>query len=201
MELKEYLRIIRKNLNLFLGVVLLVVLVSFGYFLLRPKTLKVALDFDVTRTGKEVTSEYQYDNFYRLQADDKFAETLVQWIKSPEMVAEILKKSGMEDKSDNLKTLTKFFSAEKVSPQVVTVSFLVRNYEEADRLGGAMEEALGKNIQNLNEEQNQENWFKLVKRGPIVRPNSFSPEIVLIISILFGVLLGFWIVMFKHYLE
>ena len=66
---------------------------------------------------------YKYDNFYRLQADEKFAETLVEWLKSPRIEEKIFKEAGIDPSGYSLKKLAKSIKAEKMSSQVVAVSF------------------------------------------------------------------------------
>lgn len=127
MEFKEYLAIIKSNFKLFGSIVAIVILASFSYFYLKPISYEASLVLNITRSGLQKSDQYKFDDFYRLQADEKFAETLVQWIKSPRVALDIWTAAGNSPENLSLKQLTKLFKAEKLSSQIVSVKFSTAN--------------------------------------------------------------------------
>lgn len=60
------------------------------FLLLQPVRYTTVLSLHVGRVHNETQAEeYHYDDFYRLQADERFADTLVRWLASPSIVADI----------------------------------------------------------------------------------------------------------------
>lgn len=201
MELKEYFKIIKNNQRLFFGVVILTLFSVGIYFYLQPIYYNASLTLNITRVGTQKTADYRFDNFYRLQADEKICETIVQWLKSPSIVYEIYSQSGNDISDLNLKKISKIISVEKRSSQVVAVNYVSPNKEMAQKIAENIIGTISKNIEKLNEEQKEDNWFRIIGEKPLIVRNSLSYLFIFLASLLFGIFLAFWIVMIKHYLK
>ncbi|MFA7209119.1 MAG: hypothetical protein WC120_02430 [Parcubacteria group bacterium] len=201
MELKEYFKIFRKNGGLFFGVIIVIVLGSFAYFALRPVSYSASLALNITRGGIQQTADYRYDDFYRLQADEKFAETVVEWLKNPRTVVDIYGKAGIGTDSFTMRRLAKSFTAEKLSAQIVAVSFSAKDGKSAEKISAAIPETITKNIKLLNKKQNEAAWFEIVAQDPVIIQDRIGALAILLASAALGIFLGFWAVMLKHYLE
>jgi capsular polysaccharide biosynthesis protein len=200
MELKEYFSIIKKQFKLFLSVIIAVVASIFIYFIFRPVFFDTSLFLNITRAGNQISEGYKYDNFYRLQADEKFAETIAQWLKSPRVVSDINKEAEITNMENlNLKQLTKVFQADKLSAQIVSVKFSAPDKKTAEKLALAIPVILKKNINQLNEDQKENTWFEIKANDPVIRQNNPDWGIIFIISLVLGLFLGFWVVLFRHY--
>jgi capsular polysaccharide biosynthesis protein len=201
MELKEYLKIFKDNFKLFALVVVIIIFGTFAYFTLKPVSYSASSALNITRSGTQQTADYRYDDFYRLQADEKFAETVVEWLKNPRTAADILSKADINITHLNLRKLSKVFAAEKLSSQIVTVSFSASNEKSAQKIAEAILEIISKNTEALNKNQNEDNWFAVVAQEPVIIQDSVSPIILLLASLAMGMFLGFWVVMARHYLR
>jgi len=201
MELKEYFKIIKEYKAVFWLAVFLILTVSWGFFFLRPVSFTASLALNITRQGSQDTSDYKFDDFYRLQADEKFADTIVQWLKSPKTVAEIYSKSGINPEESSLRQLTRYFKPEKLSSQIVSVSFSTGSAEMAKKISAAISEIISKNINRLNESQKESTWFEIVPEEAVIIRNSSNPLVVLLLSLLIGIFVAFWIVMILHYIK
>ncbi|MFA5994645.1 MAG: hypothetical protein WC823_06840, partial [Parcubacteria group bacterium] len=107
------------------------------------------------RNGSQQTADYHYDDFYRLQADEKFAETIVQWLNDPRIVTDIHTKAGIDVGQLNLKQLARVFNSEKLSSQIVAVSFSAVDKVSAKNISEAVAEVIESNVAVLNENQNE----------------------------------------------
>jgi len=201
MELKEYIKIFSRHSRLFLGIVVLIAALSFIYFLFRPLAYNNSFTLNITRAGIQETADYRYDDYYRLQADEKFADTLVQWLKDPRVVADIYAKAGISSDNLSLKKLSRVFKAEKMSSQVVAVSFSTPTRKQTEKISQAIYEVIAVNIQALNAQQEEKNWFEIKTFSPITAPNSVPFLWILFFSLMGGIFLAFWVVLFAHYLE
>lgn len=201
MELKEYIQIIRNNIKIFMSVIIFAVVIGFVYFHFRPVSYTVSLTLNITRLGSQDTAEFKYDDFYRLQADEKFAETIVEWLKSPRVVENIFKDAGLETDRLSLKTLGKSIKPEKRSSQVIFVRLVASDERTAQKLADSAFKVIRQNTQNLNNDQKETTWFEVVADKPVIRKDQYDPKFVLAGSSLSGIFLGFWTVMIRHYLK
>ncbi len=201
MELKEYLAIIKADFKLFGSIIAIIILASFGYFYLKPISYEASLILNITRNGAQKSDQYKFDDFYRLQADEKFAETLVQWIKSPRLALDIWTASGNNPKNLSLKQLSKLFKVEKLSSQIVSVKFSTANPETAKKLADSVVEIISQETATLNKNQQEENWFQVVALNPVILISRVNPLLLFLASLVMGIFLGFWIVLVRHYLK
>ncbi|MFA6383484.1 MAG: hypothetical protein WCX17_03605 [Parcubacteria group bacterium] len=201
MELKEYLQIIKRNIATFAAVVVAVVLGSFAFFTLKPVTYSTSLALNITRSGAQQTPDYKYDDFYRLQADEKFAETIVQWLQDPRTTANIYVAAGMDVGNFSLRQLAKSIAPKKLSSQFVSVSFSARSIDSAKKISNAIVAAVSKNTGELNKNQNESTWFEVVAQDPVIAMDKISPLILLLASLLIGIFLACWVVLIIHYLK
>lgn len=201
MELREYLQIIKKHINLFIFTILIVVIVVFSFFYLRPISYDASLTLNISRQGSQNTDQFKYDDFYRLQADEKFAETLVQWLKDPRIVSDIYSSAEIETKSFSISRLQKSLKPEKLSSQVITVSFSSPDPKTAQKISQSVVDVISQSTQSLNKNQKEDTWFEIVPQNPVIMRYSPDFKLILLGSILAGLFIGFWVVMVKHYSE
>ena len=201
MEFKEYLAIIKSNFKLFGSIVAIVILASFSYFYLKPISYEASLVLNITRSGLQKSDQYKFDDFYRLQADEKFAETLVQWIKSPRVALDIWTAAGNSSENLSLKQLTKLFKAEKLSSQIVSVKFSTANPETAKKISDSIIKIVSRETVALNQDQQEENWFEIVALSPVILISRVNPFLLFLATLAMGIFLGFWIVLVRHYLK
>lgn len=201
MELKEYLKIFRENAKFFIGTAVFAVLAGFAYFTLKPASYSTSLMLNITRDGIQQTQDYRYDDFYRLQADEKFAETVVEWLKNPRTVTDVYARAGIDASGLSLRRLGKVFIAEKLSAQIVTVSFSARDEVSAGKISDAVVETVRQNTDSLNENQGEDAWFAIVAQDPVTIRDHIGAPIIFLASMALGLFLGFWLVMARHYLK
>ncbi|MFA7319697.1 MAG: hypothetical protein WC022_03840 [Parcubacteria group bacterium] len=196
MEFKEYINIIKKSRKLFFGTIFVIVAISLGYFYFLPVRYDASLTLNITRAGSQETADYKYDDYYRLQADERFADTLVEWLKSPRTVNDICTAANL-DTSKIIKDIV----AEKRSSQVVAVSFSADTASSAQKIAAGAVNVLNGNTEALNMDQKENTWFKLVYGAPVIVKYHPNYEIIFLAALCLGIFLAFWAVMIKHYLE
>lgn len=201
MELKEYIKIIKNNFKLFVLVVFITVLASILFFYFKPISYNTSLIINITRQGSPASTEYNYGGFYRLQADEKFAETVVRWLKSPRIALNILKEAGLENQRLSMRELSNIFKAEKMSSQVVLVSFSSPNEKQASQTSRVIVKNISQNTENLNKNQKEKDWFEIAALEPVIIKNQTNYGLVSLISLIVGLFLAFWAVLLKHYFK
>jgi len=201
MELKQYFQIIKKNFNLFIWILGMTFFLIFGYFYFCPLSYNASLTIDISRLGTQETSDYRFDDFYRLQADEKFAETIVEWLKSPQIISDIYSQSGINLEKKSLKKIAGIFEAEKRSSQVVFVEFSASSEKDAQEISKNLIKIISQETEKLNVKQKNKDWFFVLGNEPVIRKN--TPDYLKVIggTIFAGFFLSFWGVLLKHYLE
>jgi capsular polysaccharide biosynthesis protein len=200
MELKEYFVIIKKNSRLFLLTAIFILAVASAFLYSRPVSYTASLILNITRSGVQNTENYKYDNFYRLQADEKFSETLVEWLRSPIVEEEIFREAGINTSTFSLKQLAKSIKAEKMSSQVVSVSFSALSKKDAQNIAQAVSKIISQKTQELDKDQKDSTWFQVISETPVIRLDKIS-LLTAIFVFLGAFFVAFWISMLKHYLE
>ncbi|MDH4330081.1 MAG: Wzz/FepE/Etk N-terminal domain-containing protein [Candidatus Moranbacteria bacterium] len=193
MELKEYIQIFKKNIKIFIGTILVTLLLGVNFYFLLPDNYKTYLNVDVTRAGKRSGSVYRDDNdeFYRLQADERFADTIVKWLDSGRFKNDISSNSGVKG---DLKIESK-----RLSSQLIEVTYVTNSMDESQKIADSIVDIVNQKTERLNEDQKISNWFKIVSDEPYIAKNKINFYKMLAISLSLGVFLGFWVVFVFHY--
>jgi hypothetical protein len=122
MELREFVNIFVDRKKLFFGVFLGFILVGLAMYRFQPGRYEAALLLNVSRTGYEKTDAYRYDQFYRLQADERFADTVVRWMAAPSVREEMISLGAPEPVVVTL-------SAKRLSSQMIDVRYSASSSE------------------------------------------------------------------------
>jgi capsular polysaccharide biosynthesis protein len=201
MELKEYIQIIKKNVQIFLFVIFLVLVSGLTYFYTRPVSYDASLAINITRKGADQATDYKYDYYYRLGADEKFADTIVEWLKDPGTVKKIYKNSGTSLDGFSLKKLTRLLNPEKRSSELVLVYFSSSSQDVSKNISDSIKKEISKNINDLNFMQKDANWFEIVGQDPIIIKHSFDLRLIIPGLLFLGIFLAFWVVLLMHYFK
>jgi uncharacterized protein involved in exopolysaccharide biosynthesis len=200
MELRDFTQIWKKNSKLFWMIVLIITLATIIWQRNQPESFRATLLLNIGRTGTQSTGDYYtYDGFYRLQADERFADTVVRWLGSPRVVEDIYTAAGMDKKSANTSQLKSIFGAKRLSSQMIEVTYSDRDEKVLQKISVATIGTLNRYTQNLNEEKNDLSWFMVIGSDPVIRNARISFPLALLVGLLCGVFVGFWTVLIKHY--
>jgi uncharacterized protein involved in exopolysaccharide biosynthesis len=201
MELYEYFLILRNKQRVFwmtLGIIVFVALVWQGN---QDNRFGATLLLNISRSGSQQTSDYTYDGFYRLQADERFADTVVRWIGSPRGTEDVLHEAGIGTESLRTKDLTGFFTVGRLSSQVIRVEYTRGDSESTEKIAGALVKTLNRYADELNRDARDPSWFMIIGNDPVIRDARVSLEKVFAMSVAVGIFLGLFFSLFSHYWE
>ena len=201
MDLKEYILIIKKHLQIFLFVIFLVLIGGFTYFYTRPVSYDASLALNITRKGTDRAIDYKYDYYYRLGADEKFADTIVEWLKDPGTVSRIYGDSESPSASFSLRKLTKLLKPEKRSSEMVLVYFSSSDEKELKNISDSIRREISRNADDLNYLQKDESWFSVIGQEPVIIKHSFNFKLIVLGLLVLGIFLAFWVVLTLHYFK
>lgn len=189
MELRDFFTIFIRYWRVGVTMVACTTLASVAFFFVQPQTYETFLQLNITRAHGELTHhEYTYDHFYRLQADERFADTIVQWIKSPVIQNKLFVKNGK-------------ISAKRLSSQVIAVTYKTDSVDDARIIADRLTQILGDMTEKLNERQDQDNWFLVLEEDPIINDGMHSLILVTSVGFIIGLFSAFWGILAYHYMR
>jgi capsular polysaccharide biosynthesis protein len=202
MELRDMIDIFRRHAKYFWMIVFVCIVIGMAWQHFFQKNNVVSdLTLNIARSGSAHTDAYQYDDFYRLQADERFADTVVRWLASPRMATDIYENIHIDTSSLSSRDLTHSFAAERLSSQMIRVTYSAENEQVAKKLSQSIISNLNRESMDLNKSQQDQTWFLIVGDDPVVRDGRLSVLFVMGISIALGIFIGFWMVLLRHYRE
>ena len=93
------------------------------------------------------------------------------------------------------------FSAGRLSSQVIAVKYGGENREKMKELSVAAVTVLNRYTGALNIEGRDKSWFVVIGNDPVIRNGRVSLSLALLIGSALGMFIGFWAVLFRHYLK
>lgn len=133
-----------------------------------PRHQDVSIDITIPVPARQATTNYEYDGYYALQATDLFGDTLAGWFKSPDFVAQIFSKAGLSAEINSLRNLEKFFTVKKVSGQLITVGYSVKDDKSAGKIGEAIVENVNNRVEIFNKNGNKSLFFTALVGKPLI---------------------------------
>ncbi len=199
MELKDLLKVLRQGKTLYLGVIVSCIFVAWIGQASQPVSYQAALLINIGRAGVSQTGDYTYDSFYRLQADERFADTVVRWFSMPRVVEDIYREAQISEGDMSLGGLAGVFSAGRLSSQVISVRYSGQNRKTMEELARAAVVVLNRYTETLNTEEREKSWFVILGSDPVIRDGRYGLLLALGGALAVGVFAGFWVVLFRHY--
>lgn len=198
MELKAFLQIFGLHARLLWGIVGACMVIGITFFVTQPERYSAALTLNIARTSGESTAQENYAGFYRLQADERFSDTIVKWLESPRVVEKIITGTGAQEILSE-RELRSAFSAQRLSSQVVEVRYAANTAADARARAAQILSVLNTMTEELNVNAQSEQWFVILGEDPVVRPHALGFLYLTLLSLSIGLFLGLVSVLFWHY--
>lgn len=200
MELREYIKIFKKEIKTILKITVLVVILAITFSLVVPVTYETSVSYVVSRVATDTTSEYKYDDYYAIKADDLAAETVEQWLKNPEVIKSIYSEAKVNNDFGSLKDMSKKFKVTKLTSQFIEVRFKTKNEDDAKRIADVTSQAL-KNKISLVSNDGKNAAFRVTDSAPVTMPVRADLALNLAVAVISGVILGIFAALGKEYLQ
>lgn len=201
MELREYYKILKSNIAIVIYTAIIAAVIAYAWSMRASQTYSASLLLSISRTETQATADYRYDQFYRLQADEKFAETIVEWLKSPGVVKSIFEKAGVSADQKTMRQLAKSFKAEKLSSNLIGIQYSTQTNDEAAHIAPAIESIISDKTKDLNSDSRDPTWFQITMHDLVVLKNVQDLRINLGVAVLVGVFVGTLLAFGKHYIS
>lgn len=199
MEFRELVGIFRRRKAIFLLTVSVFLVAGFAWQRFQPASYRSDLSLNVARRGVQDTADYRYDGFYRLQADERFADTVVEWLSSPRIVADIYSGAGTRTLSPTVFSFGGPISADRLSSQLISVRYRTTDREGAERVAKSVIARINQEADSLNVSAREKSWFMVLGGEPVIEEARIRTSVVLAVMGALGVFFGFWNVLLTHY--
>lgn len=193
MELREFIGIFAKDRRVFFGIILGCVVLGMLAYRFQPDRYQATLSLNVTRGGAVATDGYRYDQFYRLQADERFADTVVRWIAAPDIRKDIDSEAGVKD------GVIRNLEGKRLSSQMIAVTYEARSGEVFGRYAKAIVTVINRESAALNEEAEAPDWFIVIAGDPAVGDARIGFVPLSLGSLFAGLFFAFWSVLVRRY--
>jgi len=194
MELKEYLKIVKKYITIVIILTLLVGTAAFLFSYFKPVSYEASVSFAVNRINAKETEDYQFDGYYAIQASDLVSQTVVTWFSTPSVVLEIYEKAKITPQYDSLEEFATFFNTKKYSAQNINVKFREKTREKAENIATATIEVIGSKVKALNKSSDSNSLFEAQASSPVVVETSANIWLNTVIGLVVGLILGLFLV-------
>ncbi|MCK5465988.1 hypothetical protein KAI56_00620 [Candidatus Parcubacteria bacterium] len=200
MELKEYLKIVKKNFKLIITIGIITAVSAFAFSVAQPVKYETSLSLSIIKDKTQMTDDFKYNGYYALQTSEIIANSIEQWFKSPETVDAIYRRAQVDSEFENIKSYAKKFTAKKMSSQYVEVKFKSGTREEAERISTATVEIINNKTEKLKEISEQEVSFSVSSENPVIVESKADVFLNSIIGLISGLALGIFVVFLRRYL-
>jgi capsular polysaccharide biosynthesis protein len=201
MELREYVKIIRKNLTLLIALATAFGMLAFFVSQQLPTTYTASLTFFVKRQATDARDDYYtFDGYYSQQAAEKFTETVVGFLQSKDILLASAKLADLPTDQESLEQLESSIKIKQVAPQLVSLQAGQGDGGEAKKFCTALAQATTERINLLNQTGDKAISVDLLNPEPLVEKNEPHAIVNTLVGILSGVLLSFLYTFLKEYL-
>lgn len=198
MELKEYLKILQKNLSLIIITTILIALFAYIFTLRQPIVYEANGSLTIIpKPSAELKNVYEYGGYYSLQAASLFGQTIAFWLQSPETVSSIYEKAGFQiEKTQTSKSLAKLIKTTLI-PTSFSVKFQLKEKDKnkAKKLAEATTAVIQEKVAEFNQKAGSKDKFEIAASQPIiieVQPKKgFNAGIGGVAGLVLGIFLAF----------
>lgn len=155
----------------------------------------------VHRVNREKTADFQYDNYYSVQAVEYVTNTVASLLATPDILREIYQVSELDPARENLNQLERAFKARQVSSHLAQLTIKDKDAGRVAALSKAAKEVLGKKINHLELTYQDQPSFEIIFSETIIAPREISSGIAAGAGFLGGLFIGLGFVFLKDYLR
>lgn len=203
MELREYIKIIRRYGKLFWAVVILATAFAFILTKIQPQTFLASTTLTVNKSGaikQSQTDYYLFDNYYNIQSSGLYSQIIASWFESPAVVKEIYTKADVLLPPVSQKKLSKIFKAVREEPATINVTLSGTNKNELDKLINSAADTMQDKTNEIGK-SDKDNVYDIVKFTPVITETTPNLLLNTIIGLLSGIILGVILVLATAYLR
>lgn len=200
MSIYQLIHIFVERKQTFLVTFLTVVIAVFVFSSSQSNSYRGEVLLSITRTALEEAADYRFDEYYRFQADERLAETLVQYLDSASGKRAVADKAKLSEKNRDQYLESKLRIAKRGTNGIL-VQYKAFGREESMRLGEALSLVANAYLILLNEDARDLTWFTVLSEPPVVAEAKWGIIRVVGVGFFGGIFLAFWAVLLQFFSE
>lgn len=194
MELRDFIQLFIRRQSLMVGIISVAIVIGFLSYRLQTQWYEGVVLLSVTREAAEATAEYQYDHSYRLEADERMADTIARYLESTIGRRDTARQIPLTGTRE-VTFIESDISALRLSSNLVQVSYVATTPTEAESIARAFFETGERYVASLNEQAGNRNWFTLIASDSYTEDGRYTLPVALGVALVLGVLGAFWTVL------
>lgn len=166
----------------------------------RAPIWKATVPIVVAPTGEKESADFNYDHFYSLEATDTLTDSLEEWLKNPAVRLQVAEKTKTQFKSRDWRFWENDnWKISKKAPQLIEATFFTQTESSARLIEDNLKARAGEYLDSFN--QSGKPYFNLTNSTSAVEFVAPVWSLVIILSILWGSVIGVLIVLEKENLR
>src|SRR3989339_2084391 len=134
MNLKSYFKVIREKIIFIIIIAVLCGALSLILGLLQKDSFDASILLTIHRAEREKSEDFQYDNYYSIQAAEYLSNTITGFLETPEVVTLVYKKAGLEDKMGDAYQEAKKVKTKQLSSHLINVRLNNKDRSNTEKL-------------------------------------------------------------------
>lgn len=199
MNLKEFIAIILKSKSVILAVIILTIISVFFIKIIEPSKSVIYLDVEIKRINQPNTAEFQYDQYYAIQASSMVTDIVNNWFKNQNFQNEIMREIVFNNQTGQ--NLNNYVVSHKLSNQNLEIKVLTSNPETTNQIAKKISGVIQSRVKNLNFEVNNDPAFRADVQQTKAQKVSKNFIILFFASLVTGLILGIFLVLVNHQLK
>ncbi len=199
MNLKNFFLVLWKEKSIITGVIILVTVVTLFLGLFKAPSFQTYLNVEVKRVNRPSTEDYQYDEYYAIQAANLVTDTVQSWLKGKSFGGESLAKADFDAKQ--YEQWDSFLKSRKLSFQNLELEITTNDRKTTSQLAKIVKTTIESRVANLNLNSEGQPAFKAdIEVGP-VEQKMVNFTFLFLASLCGGLLLGIFLALIFFYWE
>ena len=202
MKLTDTLSLLVRRWWLVLAVGLVVAIVALLVQGVRSETFVAETTVTVTRVNRAETTDFQYDNYYAVQATELVTNTAARFFEAGDFAQAVGVRADMDVSDDDALSFARNFKAKQSSPHLLRVQVRSEDKAEAEKLLEASLDELDARLAEVelaetSGDEATQPAFSATRAPMIAYARTYSRNVVLGAGFVAGLLVGLAVVVLE----
>lgn len=202
MELREYIRILQKNITILIGITLILGMGAAVFTLRIPEKHEAQFSVYIHKVAEQPQSgDFAYDGYYAQLTAEAFTDTVVGLFESTTTAKRALEIADIDENIAAVKSLHSKIQVEKIAPQLIEVSVTDVNRQYAITTVEALYASVEQEVAETNSDTLEGLSVKKINEQPLVLLKKQLLWLNTLVGLFVGLFTGVAIVAIKVYAQ
>jgi capsular polysaccharide biosynthesis protein len=201
MNLKDYFKVLKEKIIFIIIIAILCGALSLILGLMQKDSFDASILMTIHRSEREKSEDFQYDNYYSIQAAEYLANTITGWIETPEAIILVYKEAGIEDEMGDAYQEAKRVKIKQLSSHLISVRLNNKDRGTVDKLSKSLVDVTKKKVEALEVDSDGNSSFSIESEEPMITLKKYNPYLVGVFGLLGGMFVGIGLAFLREYLK